>query len=138
MPGKQIFEPLYASGVLTQIKHKDFQLPTAQPWRNYVDFNKDLGVATDSKNLNEQLFKIMNYKDRTAKQRGYLGQKAIVRYLMSVVEDRGGADALAQMLTTKHDAEHGKLNRVGDNEYACRSTCRRGRTARRARCPATS
>ena len=36
---------------------------------------------------------------------------------MSVVEDRGGADALAQMLTTKHDAEHGPLNRVGDNEY---------------------
>ena len=34
---------------------------------------------------------------------------------MSVVEDRGGADALVQMLTTKHDAEHAPLNRVGDN-----------------------
>ena len=50
-------------------------------------------MAEDSKALNAQLFKIMHYTDRTAKQRGYLGQKAIVRYLMSVVEDRGGADA---------------------------------------------
>ena len=62
----------------------------------------------------------MNYKDRTSKQRGYLGQKAIVRYLMSVVEDRGGADALAQLLTTKHVAEHRSLSRVGDNEYDLR------------------
>ena len=104
-------------GMLQTLKPPSFKRPTAQPWRNYVDFNKDLGVATDSKNLNEQLFKIMNYKDRTSKQRGYLGQKAIVRYLMSAIEDRGGADDLAQLLTTKHVAEHGRLNRVGDNEY---------------------
>ena len=104
-------------GVLQTKQSPSFKRPSEQPWRNYVDYEKDLPVAEDSKALNAQLFKIMHYTDRTAKQRGYLGQKAIVRYLMSVVEDRGGADALAQMLTTKHDAEHGKLNRVGDNEY---------------------
>ena len=104
-------------GVIQTKQSPSFKRPSEQPWRNYVDFDKDLPVADDSKALNAQLFKIMHYTDRTAKQRGYLGQKAIVRYLMSVVEDRGGADALAQMLTTKHDAEHGPLNRVGDNEY---------------------
>ena len=67
--------------------------------------------------LNEQLRKIMGYTDRTAKQRGYLGQKAIVRYLMQTITDRGGADALAQYLTKGHDVEPGFKNRIGDNEY---------------------
>ena len=59
----------------------------------------------------------MGYTDRTAKQKGYLGQKAIVRYLMQSITDRGGADALAQYLTQGHDVEHGFKNRTGDNEY---------------------
>ena len=106
-----------SAGVRTVSKGPSFKRPSSQPWRNYVDFDKDLGTADSSAVLNEQLRKIMGYTDRTALQKGYLGQKAIVRYLMQTIEDRGGADALAQYLTKGHDVEHGSKNRVGDNEY---------------------
>jgi len=111
MPGGPITAPLTAQA------QDSWRRPTSQPWRNYVDFEKDLGPSTDSTALNKQLYKIMNYSDRTSKQKGYLGQKAIVRYLMHVIEDRGGADDLVKFLSTGHADEHDRLNRVGDNEY---------------------
>ena len=73
--------------------------PSTQPWRNYVDYAKDLPEADGSDQLRDQLVQITKYKDRTAKQKAYLGNKAIVRYMMSTIEDRGGADALVKFLT---------------------------------------
>ena len=76
---------------------------TKQPWRNYVDYAKDLPEADGSEQLRDQLLQIDGYKDRTAKQKAYLGNKAIVRYLMSTIEDRGGADDLVRFLTENTD-----------------------------------
>ena len=115
-PKEQVAVPS-VGGIIALKKKGSFTRPSSQPWRNYVDFEKDLGTADSSAGLNEHLRKIMGYTDRTAKQKGYLGQKAIVRYLMQSITDRGGADALAQYLTKGHDVEHGFKNRTGDNEY---------------------
>jgi len=115
-PKEQVAVPS-VGGIIALKKKGSFTRPSSQPWRNYVDFEKDLGTADSSAVLNEHLRKIMGYTDRTAKQKGYLGQKAIVRYLMQSITDRGGADALAQYLTKGHDVEHGFKNRTGDNEY---------------------
>ena len=67
-----------------------WQQPSTQPWRNYVDYAKDMPEAEGSDQLRDQLVQITKYKD----QKAYLGNKAIVRYMMSTIEDRGGADAL--------------------------------------------
>ena len=110
--------PDYLPGMLiTMKKQPDYLEPTSQPWRNYVDFQKDLPVAIDSASLQKQLYAINHYTDRTFKQRAYLGQKAVVRYLMNTVNDRGGADDMVEYLTRGRKDEHGRLNRVGDNEY---------------------
>ena len=74
-------------------------------------------MAIDSASLQKQLYAINHYTDRTFKQRAYLGQKAVVRYLMNTVNDRGGADDMVEYLTRGRKDEHGRLNRVGDNEY---------------------
>ena len=91
---------------------------TAQPWRNYVDFEKDLPEADSSDELRDQLLKIDGYKDRTAMQRAYLGNKAIVRYLLDVVEDRGGSDDLVKFLTENTDDTEMKhtINSAKDTE----------------------
>ena len=81
----------------------DWKQATTQPWRNYVDYAKDLPEAEGSDQLRDQLLQISAYKDRTAKQKAYLGNKAIVRYMMSTSEDRGGADALVKYLTENTD-----------------------------------
>ncbi len=59
-----------------------WQQPSTQPWRNYVDYAKDMPEAEGSDQLRDQLVQITKYKDRTAKQKAYLGNKAIVRYMM--------------------------------------------------------
>ena len=66
--------------------------PGSEPWRNYVDFAKDLPGAQSSDELLDQLRDIDKYKDRSMVQKSYLGNKAIVRYLMEVISDRGGTD----------------------------------------------
>ena len=59
--------------LITMKKQPDYLEPTSQPWRNYVDFQKDLPVAIDSASLQKQLYAINHYTDRTFKQRAYLG-----------------------------------------------------------------
>ena len=87
--------------------------PGSEPWRNYVDFEKDLPGAQSSDELLDQLRDIDAYKDRSLAQKSYLGNKAIVRYLMDVVSDRGGTDDLTKFLTgaLAHGQQH--QGRVG-------------------------
>ena len=77
--------------------------PGSEPWRNYVDFAKDLPGAQSSDELLDQLRDIDAYKDRSLAQKSYLGNKAIVRYLMDVIADRGGTDDLTKFLTENTD-----------------------------------
>ena len=108
-----------------------WQQPSTQPWRNYVDYAKDMPEAEGSDQLRDQLVQITKYKDRTAKQKAYLGNKAIVRYMMSTIEDRGGANALVKFLTENTDRtemSHTMDSTKGDLAYEPQGFGARGRT----------
>ena len=71
--------------------------PTA--WSTlYLDTSKDLPIANNSSELEEQIHTIEQYDDRTEKQRSYLVQKATTRYWMNQVSTLGGTNQLNDFL----------------------------------------
>ena len=71
--------------------------PTA--WSTlYLDTGKDLSIAQDAQELEEQIHTIEQYTDRTQAQRSYLVQKASTRYWMNQIATLGGTNELNEFL----------------------------------------
>ena len=85
---------------------EQFKLGSSQPteWSMwYNDQQKDLGIASDANELQEQLATISGYTDRSRVQKDFLSQKAMVRYWMDQVSRFGGAQDLAENLFNNRD-----------------------------------
>ena len=64
----------------------------------YLDTEKDLPVASNAEELNQQLHDIEMYNDRTANQRNYLAQKAQTRYWLQQITNTGGGTELLHFM----------------------------------------
>ena len=68
----------------------------------YLDKEKDLVTATSADMLQEQIDTISTYTDRTTVEKDYLTNKAICRYWVSQMSERGQSDTLVKsVLGTK-------------------------------------
>ena len=71
----------------------------------YLDFEKDLPVATTPDMLQSQLDLIDGYEDRNHIQKAYLHQKAINRFWVNEISKRGGLEELHKFTTDIETSE---------------------------------
>ena len=93
----------------------NYQVPVYQnpSWTSYSDHQFDIPTAHSSDELRDQLRTINNIGVRTRAQRAYLGNKAIVRYMMSVMNDRGKANEVADTIMDQGEYNYNKKHNWG-------------------------